>query len=690
MSAPSIAPARVGTSAEPRRYRTEIDGLRALAVSLVVGYHVFSGRVSGGVDVFLVLTGFFLVHTLTSQLGRSGTVRPLRAVSRTLGRLVPPAALVLAGTVLASAVVIPSDRWREVADHLLAAATFTENRRLVAEAVDYSASNVLASPMQQFWSLSIQVQVLVAVPFLVAGAVLVLRRTPWSRYGRGIAVAAVVVATGASLAYSVIATAANQQAAYFSTLPRLWELGVGALVALLLARWRPHRHVATALGWGGVAALVACGAVLDGAHEFPGWQAAWPVVSAVAVIVAADAAGRAGAHRVLSSSVARWLGSRSYALYLWHWPILVLHLVESGRETPSAKGAAAVIALSLLLTEATYRLVERPAGARLRTWRPTTAVVAVAALTAPLLLVGAGTIAWVDREAARVAALVDDPAYPGAAALGSRFWETGPAGGADPLPPMTLIRDDWPSAPAHASCTEDVFESDPGATEVGMCVIGDDDAARRVVAVGDSHVLHWLPPLSDIAEDRGWQVVSIFRGGCNLSTESEFIQEGWPEFEACAAWRSRLTDQILALEPDLVLALGTRTVAGEDEEWLPPGHVAAWQRLTDEGIRVVGLRDNPRHTVDVPDCMAEWGDTSARCQAPRSSVYQDDLLESPPVELPEGVSLLDTSRYFCVDDVCPALIGNVRVYMDAGHVTATYMRTVRPLFEADLLAHVGW
>ncbi|MGY1849161.1 MULTISPECIES: acyltransferase family protein [unclassified Blastococcus] len=690
MSAPSIPLSQGGTSAEPRRYRTEIDGLRALAVSLVVGYHVFSGRVSGGVDVFLVLTGFFLVHTLTSQLERSGTVRPLRAVSRTLGRLVPSAALVLAGTLLASAVVMPSTRWREIAGHLLASATFTENRRLVAEAADYSASNVLASPMQQFWSLSIQVQVLVAVPFLAAGAVLLLRRSPWSRHGRRIAVAAVVVATGASLAYSVVATAADQQAAYFSTLPRVWELGAGALVALLLAGWRPHRHVATALGWGGLVALVACGAVLDGAHEFPGYQAAWPVLSAVAVIVAADAAGRAGAHRVLSSPVARWLGSRSYVLYLWHWPILVLYLVHTGREAPSIKGAAAVIALSLLLSEATYRLVERPAGARLRSWRPAAAVVAVAAVSAPLLLAGAATIVWMDREADRVAALVDDPAYPGAAALGSNFWEAGPIGGADPLPPMTLIRDDWPGPPDHASCTTDVLESEPVPAEMERCVIGDDDASRRVVAVGDSHVAHWVTPLTAIAEDHGWQVISMLRGGCNLSTESEFIQEGWTDYEECAAWRSRLTDQILSLEPDLVIALGTRTAAGEDREWLPEGHVAAWQPLLESGIQVIGLRDSPRHTVDVPDCMAEWGDTSPRCQAPRSLVYDDDLFDSPPAELPGGVRLLDTSPYFCVEDVCPALIGNVRVYMDSAHVTATYMRTVRPRFETDLLALVGW
>src|SRR3954470_273733 len=142
-----------------RRRRAEIDGLRALAVTLVVVYHVFTGRVSGGVDVFLALSGFFLVQSMTSQIRRHGRVRVLPAVARTVSRLLPTALLVLLATVVVSMWVVPQSRWREIALHLLSSVTFTENARLVREAVDYSASHAAASPMQQFWSLSIQVQV---------------------------------------------------------------------------------------------------------------------------------------------------------------------------------------------------------------------------------------------------------------------------------------------------------------------------------------------------------------------------------------------------------------------------------------------------------------------------------------------------------------------------------------------------
>lgn len=669
------------------RYRPEVDGLRALAVALVVGYHVTTGRVSGGVDVFLVLTGFFLVTTLGGQVARTGRVAVVPTLVRTLWRLLPTVLLVLAGTVVASAWVLPQTRWREVTGHLISSVTFSENVRLVREAVDYSATNAAASPMQHLWSLSIQVQVLLATPVLVGLGAFLVARCGWSAHGRRLAVATVAAVTAASFAWSVVLTASDQQVAYFSTLPRLWELGAGALVALLLGALRPGRLTATALGWAGVVALAACGAVIDGAHRFPGWEAAWPVLCAVAVLVASDGGGRCGVHHVLTWEPSRWLGRISFALYLWHWPVLVLYLVETGREVPSPRGVLAIVTLSLLLAALTHALVEGPARAWSIARRPVVSLAALVACAAPLLLVGVGTTAWLDREAARASAVVDDAAYPGAAALLDEVVATSGDGDVEPLPPLSVLREDWPRLPEE-NCTT---ESDPGVstTETEVCVVGPDDAARRVLVVGDSHAAQWLPPIAALAEERSWQVVSIVRGGCNLSTESEFIQEGWPGYEECVAWRSHLVQRVVDLQPDLVVALGTRTDA-EGEEVVPPGFVAAWQQLSDAGLSVVGMRDSPRHLEDAPDCMAELGAGAPRCSVAVSAVYADGLLEREAPALPAGVRLLDTSRYFCDELSCPPVIGNVRVYLDAGHVTSTYMRTTAPLLERDLLALTGW
>src|SRR5687767_14880228 len=217
--APVTGRARIPAPPRPVR-RPEIDGLRALAVGLVVGYHVFTGRVSGGVDVFLTLTGFFLVHSLGTHL-RGPRPDPLAPIARTLSRLAPAAFLVLGVTAALSIWVLPETRWREVAEHLIASATFTENLHLVDEAVEYAADNAAASPMQQFWSLSIQLQVLVAVPLVVCAGAALLQLGGWRRQGRRLAVLLVAGGTIASFAWALAATRADQQAAYFSTLPRL-------------------------------------------------------------------------------------------------------------------------------------------------------------------------------------------------------------------------------------------------------------------------------------------------------------------------------------------------------------------------------------------------------------------------------------------------------------------------------------
>ncbi|MGR6965962.1 acyltransferase family protein [Geodermatophilus sp. URMC 61] len=679
------------TTSAPHRPRAarrpEIDGLRALAVALVVGYHVGTGRVSGGVDVFLALSGFFLVHSLLGQIARSGRVRPLTSVTRTLSRLVPPAVLVLAGTVVASALVLPETRWRELAGHLFASATFTENHHLVAESVDYAANHAIASPMQQFWSLSIQVQVLLAAPVVVAAGALLLRG-PRRRLARPAVVLAVAAVTAASFAWSVGMTRADQQVAYFSTLPRLWELGAGALVALVLAGVRPGRRTGVLLGWGAVVALVACGAVLDGAQTFPGWQAAWPVACALVLLVVADSGGRHGVHRLLGLQPLRWLGARSYALYLWHWPVLVLYLVHTGRESPSVEGATAVVLLSLVLAEATHRLVEQPASQLLRSRRPARALGLVAAGMAPLLVLGTVTTVWLDREAARVAAAADDPAYPGAVALSSHIPATGGIPAVEPLPSLSVIRDDHPFM-TGGRCTVEDDPPDAVPTQTEICVLGSDDRERRIVVVGDSHAAHWLAPLGDLAERHSWQLVSLIRAGCSLSTQSEFFEEGTPGYEGCVAWQSRLIERITSLEPDLVVTVGTRTAYGTEAEILPQGFLEAWQQLSDAGLPVIAMRDSPRHLQDVPDCVAQWADAD-RCGTPRSWVYADGLLETAEDVLPPGVSLMDTSSYFCTDDLCPPLVGNVWVYRDDGHVTGTYMHTVRSLMEDEFLARTGW
>ena len=359
------------------RFRPELHGLRAVAVALVVVYHVWFDRVSGGVDVFFVLTGFLLTGQLARAADR-GSVPLVDRWRRTLLRLLPAAVVVLLGTVVAGVVVLPESRWVQSVQDVLAAAVLLENWQLVAASTDYTARNDAASVVQHFWSLSIQVQVMLVAPVLALAVA-------YSRRQMATLLAAITVA---SLCFSIVLTAVDQPFAYFHTLTRLWEFTAGGLLALVIDRVELPARVRVVLGWAGLVGLVSCGMVLQVSTVFPGYAALWPVGCAALVLVAGPTGSRFGADRLLTSRPLARLADLSYALYLWHWPVLVLTLVATRQETLDLVTGSAVIAASLLLAAVTHRLVERPLAGPAPAVRPQRVVAVGAASLVALTACG--------------------------------------------------------------------------------------------------------------------------------------------------------------------------------------------------------------------------------------------------------------------------------------------------------------
>ncbi|WP_306370448.1 acyltransferase, partial [Nocardiopsis sp. CC223A] len=335
-------PVEVGTGG----HRPGIEGLRAVAVLLVAAYHIWLGRVSGGVDVFLMLTGLLVTASLLRAATGPG-IRYGAFLARLAARLLPTAALVVLVTLAGTWLFLPQSQWREAPGGAVAALLGHTNWHLALDSVDYLARTGVPDPFQHFWSLSVQWQFYLLWPALIAGAVLLARRA--GRDPRRPLFWALAAVFALSLAYSVAVTHTNQPWAYFDTGARLWELALGGLVALLLPGLRPGRTARLLLGWGGLAALVLCGALLQVSTAFPGFAALWPTLAAAAVIAAgAPAGGAVGVDRLLSSRPLRYLGSISYALYLWHWPVLVFYLAATDRDLATPQGGAIVLSVSVL------------------------------------------------------------------------------------------------------------------------------------------------------------------------------------------------------------------------------------------------------------------------------------------------------------------------------------------------------
>ncbi|MFC4941931.1 acyltransferase family protein [Pseudonocardia sp. GCM10023141] len=664
---------RPATTGGRAAFRPELQGLRAVAVALVMVYHVWLHRVSGGVDVFFVITGFLL----TGQLARAAERGPLdlpRRWSRTVVRLVPVCALVLVSTAVVAALVLPPGRWPQTLREVLAAGLFLENWRLAADAVDYAARNNVASVVQHFWSLSIQGQFFLLWPMLIAAVALACRD------GRGrlrshLTVALLVVVV-ASLAYSVELTDANQPLAYFHSLTRVWEFAIGGLLALhidtvtLARRWR------LVLGWVGLVGLVLCGLIVQVSAVFPGVIALWPTGCAVLVLLAGATGDRRGADRFLAARPMRYLGDLSFALYLWHWPVLVLYLVARDREGVGLLGGAGVVALALLLAVLTHHLVEKPLTGRARSTRAGYRLGAIS-LVAVLVVVTGWQIETTRRESTATGT-AGDVLHPGAVAL-----RDGPVERAQVLPAPVAVYEDWVRIENWDCAPLSRFPMDVCTQPVAF------EPTKRVVVVGDSHAQQLSAALIAIAAHRQWQLSTIVRGACPFSTTSETD----PDDHDCVAWNDAAAAEITDRNPDAVVTLASRNVRVGLTEQTPPGFVQRWRGLDELGIPVLAIRDNPRFDYSMPDCIQQHdggeGENPAACGASRAALYAPQPPWTQLDELPSNVTFLDIADAVCHPDFCPAEIGNVLVYLDDNHLSASYSMSMSELIEDHVVAAFG-
>jgi peptidoglycan/LPS O-acetylase OafA/YrhL len=662
-----------------RRFRPEVQGLRALAVGMVVLYHVWLGRVSGGVDVFLLISAFLLTVTFTRRLE---TGQPLALTAYWLGllrRLLPAAVVVLLAVLAATAVLVPSSRWRFVLDQTWASLTYRQNWVLAGNAVDYYAlDSSAASPLQHFWSLSIQGQVFLLWPllFALAGVVVAVTRLRV----RPVLLVLFGAVLAVSLAFSVWQTGTDQAAAYFDTRARLWEFALGSLVALVLPYLALPARVRVVLGWAGVAMMLACGVLLQVQQQFPGYVALWPTLAAAAVIVAGRTDSRAGVDRWLSAAPLLRLGEASYALYLWHWPVLVLWLIVADKPSAGVPDGAVVIAVSLLLAVLTTRLVEDP----LRSWRwPSakrrrTGLVAAAALS----LVVVPLSGWEYRVQAQEAAVERQTRAdnPGAAALdpGFRF-----RGAADALvkPLASSLGDEW--AAVDGPCPATLMPADP---QLSSCVrTGDEATAKRTVLVlGDSHSQMWMTALGAVATENDWLAVSVHRPDCR------FVDAPGTVAPECHTFNEAVTDYALRLSPDAVLTVGSRTAWSSPEEQVPAGFEAAIAPLLDAGIPVVALRDTPRFEEDMAECTARNAAEPSVCDVPVAQVLPPSSPLAAVAARVPGLEYLDLTDLVCAEATCHGIVGNVRVFMDRDHLSKSYVETTVPVFSERLRDALGW
>lgn len=676
-------------------YRHDLDGLRGLAIALVAVFHVWFGRVSGGVDVFLTLSGFFFGGSLLrSAFDTAAVLSPRHEVLRLVRRLVPALVVVLTATAVLTVAIQPPTRWGAFAEQSLASLGYVQNWHLARSAADYLQAGQAVSPLQHLWSMSVQGQFYLTFVVFVSITAVVARRLP-RIHVRALVVLCLAALTVASFVFAVYAQRTDPSVAYYNSFARAWELLLGVLAGAVVRRirWRPWlRTVAAAVA---LTVILVCGALIDGSREFPGPWTLVPVGATVVLILAA-------ANRQESLLAERWLpapqrllatrplvalGAMAYSLYLWHWPLLIMWLSYSDKPRAGIADGAAVLLVSAVLAQLTMRMVERPlryrsgprnavTALRRPTMRPPTIVLgtAIALLAATL---AATSLTWQRYLDTRPTARAE-PAngssvslHPGARAL----IDAAPVPAAPMRPSLLDARRDLPVT-TDSGCISGF--TDP---TVRRCVFGDPAATRTIALAGGSHAEHWITALAELGRRHNFKVTTYLKMGCPLSTEAvPRIVGSNAAYPQCAQWVADALNDIVADRPDYVFTTTTRPRDGAGGDITPSSYLGVWQRLSDNRIGILGIRDTPWLVRDgqpfaAADCLADGGDP-VRCGMPRSQVLDTT---NPTLAFAAQYPLLrplDMSNAVCRRDVCRAVEGNVLIYHDSHHLSATYVATM--------------
>jgi peptidoglycan/LPS O-acetylase OafA/YrhL len=670
--------------------RMDVQGLRALAVGLVVLDHAGVPWLGGGfvgVDVFFVISGFLISSLLLHEATTTGRVRIGHFYARRARRILPAATLVLVATSAFAAVQLPVTRVQEIVQDVRWATFFAANIHFSRLGTDYFQQDRADSPVQHFWSLAVEEQFYLFWPVLLLLVCLLVRH----RQLRAVT-ALVACAWVASLTWSIVLTPASPTEAYFSSATRVWELATGALLALaapvLGQLTRGFRRV---LATGGLAAIAVAAFSYDASTLFPGWRALLPVL-------AAGARGVLGPARLLTRRPMRYVGDISYSLYLWHWPVLVLGAEYVGDSRSPAETILLVVVM-VLLSVVSYHAVENPIrharGAALRGRR------ALAMWPAALAIVvfTSGYAAAYSTQAfeARIAGATAGSPVEGRS--GSSV-SASSVRGADAEPQQPPIRKRLAAALRLVDAEAPIpfplvnlegLERDAwhyafrcysswGEGGHRICPLGDTHAKRTVVVYGDSHAAMWLTALDAVGEAEGFRVIPLVKVGCGPFDVVQWHRKA--PFPDCPPYRTWALDKIREIRPDVVLLgyrglLGVHPDAGETEgEAWADGVSASVRRLERLTPEVTLMSDVATLDFGPGDCLTDPDATMASCVGTEESkVRRANRITRRAAEA-LGARFVDVTDLVCLRHRCPMVVDHLVTFRDGSHLSVTYVNSL--------------
>lgn len=667
-----------------RRFRPDIQGLRAIAILLVVLYHASVPGIQGGyvgVDVFFVISGYLITGQLVRELDTTGRIALAAFYLKRVRRLLPSAVVVIISTLLVARIFAPPLFTISLSVDAVFAALYTLNYRLAAEGINYQSAGAAPSAFQHFWSLGVEEQFYICWPLLILVAALLAKR--WWRDFLPVLFLGVV---GVSLYISQYLLTTDAPMSYFSVESRAWEFGIGAILALAAGTLaKLPSKVCAGLFVAGLGLIIFTSVAYDAGTQFPGVHALVPALG-TALVIGAGCGGRRGSEIILDNRVMQWLGKVSYQWYLWHWPVLILapYIWPHVAFTWMIKLGLVMLALGL-------------------------AAITYYALDAPLHKVKMNKAIWVVAGTILMGVTV----FAGSATdsnLTSLFMTTGNAGSHSAAAPdkgtNEIVTDPFrgtsESGPVDPSILKAVSDTpgypancivDYGATTSPQCLIGPGGNAtnsaitsNRVVLLGDSHAGEWYPDVYDLARGHNWDTEILNKESCPLASITTANAAVSGSYWQCTEWRTNMIRRLLSEPRPRIIFIASLNYYTADNALLEKGWQETIQALRAVGAPIVYLRDTPYPNYNVPTCVSGALSNWSKCSFERSVAFHVDPLMSGTVASHGLAARVDVDGYLCPikDAKCPAVLGGILLYRDNSHVTNTAMGMLGPIVQQQL------
>lgn len=691
-----------------------IDGLRGLAIGLVVVFHVFVGKVSSGVDIFLFLGGMFLLRAQMKNVQKPDGLTFPQSLIRLQRRIVPIlVVVVIISTLVALLTYSPID-YNDLLRQSSFAILYVLNWNLIKTGQDYNAATEGASVFQHLWSMSVQMQsyvLIMAVTFIVWWVVR--KRGTEYKYAKFMYTSVSITTTLSFIYANYLYFSGAQSTNYYSTISRFWEIGLGALIGIILSRMVVTPVLRWAFSILGLVMILSVGVFMDGVQYFPAFPALIPIAGALMILVSGQTFGddpislRSNGPIIvfLNSHTMTALGRIAYALYLWHWVLLVLALNTYPDADKSSLGITVVI-VSLILAWGTHRLIEVPLRQRVKPQRGNvfspdyirSARLRSPSIVYPLvafLIIGLASVITVSpvvfNQSVRIRERVNDEmvasmggksyVYPGA---GEFLYNDDPPEGVPIYPDVYVsMRDMLPTSNNDGCYTKgsgtDIVND---VTDGTGCKYGDINSDRTIYVVGGSHSEQYMEALNTIGKVEGIQIVPIIKMGCPLYQNEIWNGDPFPD---CIEWSENVEKWVMDNPPtDGVFMISTRptNASGWGPEIVPDFYKDVFSRIGGAGIPIYALRDNPwlitpeKGPYNPRRCLLDKGDNLS-CGQP--AINNMDSRENPAVaaysDIP-NIKNLDLSKAMIKDNWVFPVIGNTLVYRDAHHLTKQYVLTI--------------